>query len=55
MEGGPTRSTVVFSDGFGISSRVLLSRNALLYFVIFVNWDHKAMGIFLPHSQRSRI
>ena len=34
MGGGPTRSAVVVSDGFGISSRVLLSRNALLFFVI---------------------
>jgi hypothetical protein len=34
MGGGLTRSAVVFSDVFSISSRVLLSRNALLYFAI---------------------
>jgi hypothetical protein len=34
MGGGLTRSAVVFSDGFGISSGVLLSINALLYFFI---------------------
>jgi len=35
--GGPTRSAVVFSDGFGISSRVLLSGNTLIYLVIICN------------------
>jgi len=34
MGGGPTRSVVVFSGVFGISSRVLLSRNASICFVI---------------------
>jgi hypothetical protein len=34
MGGGPTWSAVVFSDVFGVSIRVLLSRNSLLYFVI---------------------
>ena len=34
MGAGPIRSTAVFSDGFGISGRIVPSRNALIFFVI---------------------